>query len=182
MAEYRQTTQEVIKGGSGTVILSLNLVSKIRSSAVLPHHDKIHPLDDLRLEGREFASHRDTGRVGRARPQVGIDIHRLAQLQQASLGSIQPATGMIPLRASHGREQHCVRVQGRLLDLLRDGGAVLVDTAASDQLCLQLEWPCGGLEGREDFHGLGHDFRPDAVAGQDEDLGHFWVAFWQGST
>lgn len=153
-----------------TIVLILNLPPKIRPSAVLSQNEEIDTLNDALPERAKLPRDGRTRRTGRTRAQIRVDIQRPAHLQQAALRPVQAPTRTVPFGASHGAEEHRVRVQRGLLDFVRHGLAVLVDAAAADELLAELELALRGVEDLQHLDGLGHDFGPDAIAGEDEDV------------
>jgi hypothetical protein len=147
-------------------------LAEIDAAGQLAQNHDVEALDQLALEARGVGERR----IGHSRPQIGVERELLAQPQQPRLGP-RIVGHLVPLRTAHRAEDH--RVGGGRLRHggVGDGDLVRVVGGAAHQPFLDVE-PGDALlfqETDQPFH-LGHDFRTDAVAGEQEELvgGHGW--------
>jgi hypothetical protein len=145
-------------------VLDAARLAEIDAAGQFADEHDVQARDQLALEAGGVGQGLEA--IGRA--QVGVDVHRLAQVQQAGFRA-QVARGAGPLRAADRAHQHRVAGQGRVADLVGQGRAVgVVAGAAVDPL---LDVQVGGQDLGHPAH-LGADLGADPVAGQEQKRGH----------
>ena len=111
-----------------------------------------------------------SGAEQQCRPKVCEQFETRAQIEQPAFRALLHRQ-RIPLRAAYRAEQHRVGCSGRGKRRCRQRRAVLVDGAAAQQRFVQLQFEArrrgGGLHHP---HGLGDNFRTDAVARQESEI------------
>ncbi|MCY1357379.1 hypothetical protein D9M69_438690 [compost metagenome] len=109
-------------------------------------------------------------RIEDGRAQVGEQAQLRTDLQQAALRA-DVALDLVPLRPAHGAQQHGIGLACALQGLVGQGHAVLVDGGAADDVFGQFEAELELVVGQlQDLDRFGHDFRADAVAGENQNL------------
>jgi hypothetical protein len=109
-------------------------------------------------------------RIQDGRAQVGEQVQFGTDLQQAALRTDRAFDG-VPLRTADGGQQHGVGLAGGFQGLVGQRHAVGVDGAAAQQFVAPAEAEVEAfVDLGEDFLAFGHDFRADAVAGEDDNV------------
>ena len=142
-------------------------LAEIDAAGQFAHDHQIEPGDELALQARGVGQRVEHHR----RPQIGEQVHLLAQPQDAALG-LQFERQAVPFRAADRAEQH--RVAGDRL------GQGLVGQRHADASSRRRRRPAPRLisklrdvapvEKLDHAHDLAHDLRADAVAGQHQDF------------
>ena len=141
-------------------------LAEINAAGEFAQDDDVEALDHLALEARGFGQRRIADR----RPDVGEQAEVLAQTQQTRLGP-HVVGHLVPFRPADRAEDHGVAGVRLGHGVVGDRDPMGVVAAAPDQRLVDVEAGDGLFreEIDEPLH-LGHDFRADAVAGQEEEL------------
>ena len=141
--------------------------AEVQAARQLADNHHVHAVHDLGLEG---------GRVGQRGEdlhgtQVRVQAQRLADAQQALLGTRLRGVGGIPLRTADRRQQHGVGRFGHAQRLVRQRGAARIDGAPAQQRLGVGERRIVLRAHRvQHLDALGDDLGADAVAGKQADV------------
>ncbi len=140
--------------------------AEVQTAGEFAHDEHVHALEVLGLEARGVLERVEDAH----RPQVGVQAERLADAEEALLGTRLGRIGGVPLGSADGRQQHRV-------GSMRDGergfgkrGSGCIDSRPAEKRLGELEAHAVALaDDAEDLHGLGGDLRADAIARQQAD-------------
>ncbi len=139
--------------------------AEIDAACQLTHNQDIQAGHDFGLERggiRQF-------RVENRRTQVGKQVQILADPQQATFRALR-ARQHVPLRATHGCQQHGIGCACDLARGFRVRVACGVHRTATQQGFLELQLHAFATEHFKHAQRFGHDFRADPVTGQNTNL------------
>ncbi|MNN05255.1 hypothetical protein D3C81_1180090 [compost metagenome] len=140
--------------------------TEVDATGQLANDEDIQTRNDFRLERRRVGQLR----VEDGRTQVGEQAQLRADLQQAALRA-DVTLDLVPLRATHGAQQHGIGLARTLQGFVGQRHAVLVDGRATDHVVLQAEAELELVVGQlQHLDRLGHDFRTNAIAWENQNL------------
>ncbi len=141
-------------------------LAEVDVAGQLAHDEDIEPGDDLGLEGRGLRQLR----IEDGRAQVGEEPQAGTQPQQPLLRA-DADVQRLPLGAAHGAQQHRVGLLCHLQGDIGQRNAGGVDGRPAHQGLVHLDLQAVVVpQGRQHLDRLGHNFRPDTVAGQNQNV------------
>jgi hypothetical protein len=140
--------------------------AEINAAGELAQDNDIEALDGLALQTRSIGQRR----INDGGANIGEQPKLFAQAQQPRLRP-RLERHLVPFRPAYRAEDHGVAGMGLGHGRFGNGDLVRVIAGATDQVVLGLEIGNAflGVEAEQPLH-LGHDFRADAVAGEQKEI------------